>query len=194
MCLCSYCYLWRNVLWMRKSKERFYWFSLKENSEPVRPVIKLGKCTLVNLNIVFSICRLNSEEEYVKGYIWQKQYNQLNSPVTLELIDSIRNDYLSTWDTREMVREKWVITVTGQLTLEVTGRKKMIWHERAVLNLSRFSRNSGRLTGAHWKYIDNGLCSKFVTRIKDSNNMLRGYLNGVGGGQCGQELGLFFSQ
>lgn len=92
-----------------------------------------------------------------------------------------------------MVREKWVITVTAQLTLEVTGRKKMIWHERAVLNLSRFSRNSDRLTGAHWKYIDNGLCSKFVTRIKDSNNMLWGYLNGVGG-QCGQELGLFFSQ
>lgn len=58
----------------------------------------------------------------------------------------------------------------------------MIWHKRAVLNLSRFSRNSDRLTGAHWKYIDNGLCSKFVTRIKDSNNMLRGYLNGVGWG------------
>lgn len=75
----------------------------------------------------------------LRGFIWQKQYNQLNSPVTLELIDSIKNDYLSTWDTREMVREKWVITVMGQLTLEVTGRKK----------------NKNHLA---WK-----VCSKFVT-------------------------------
>lgn len=111
---------------------------------------KIRKCTVVNPNIVFSICSLNSEEDYVKGFIWQTQYNQLNPPVTLELIESIKNDYLSTWDAKETVREKCVITVVGQLILEVTVGKKMIWHERAILNLSRLSRNSDRLTGNIW--------------------------------------------
>lgn len=31
---------------MKKVKSGFYWFSLKENSEPVRPVVKLEKARL----------------------------------------------------------------------------------------------------------------------------------------------------
>lgn len=66
-------------------------------------------------NIVFPICWLNDKEECVKGFVWQKQYNQLNSPGTLELIESIKNDYLSTW---HMVRENWVITAKEELVLK----------------------------------------------------------------------------
>lgn len=45
-------------------------------------------------------------KEYVEGFVWQNQYNQLNSPGILELIESVKTDYLSTQNTKEMAREK----------------------------------------------------------------------------------------
>ena len=77
-----------------------------------------------------------------KGFVRQRQYNQLNSPGMLKLIESIKNDYLSTRHTKEMVRENWVITVMAELILkekEEKKKKKKIVHGRAVLNLSRFN-------------------------------------------------------
>ena len=53
-----------------------------------------------------------------------KQYNQLNSLGALELIESIKNNYLSTWHMKEMVRANWVITIEGELILKVIRKKK----------------------------------------------------------------------
>lgn len=72
----------------------------------------------------FLIRSLNDKKEYVKGFVRQRQYNQLNSPGTLKLIESIKNDYLSTRHTKEMVRENWVITVMGERILKEKKKRK----------------------------------------------------------------------
>lgn len=77
-----------------------------------------------NTDFFFFIRSLNDKKEYVKGFVRQRQYNQLNSPGTLKLIESIKNDYLSTRHTKEMVRENWVITVMGELILKEKKKRK----------------------------------------------------------------------
>lgn len=95
----------------------------------------------------FFIRSLNDKKEYVKGFVRQRQYNQLNSPGTLKLIESIKNDYLSTRHTKEMVRENWVITVMGERILKEKKKEKK--KDCARKGCSEFV-SIQRLTGNIW--------------------------------------------
>ena len=132
------------VFWVKEA----LWLKLKRTSEP-------HDCQLENTFTLWM-----TRKNMFKGFVRQRQYNQLNSPGMLKLIESIKNDYLSTRHTKEMVRENWVITVMGELILkekEEKKKKKRLCTE----GLFWICLDST----AHWKYMDDGLPPQFVTRI-----------------------------
>lgn len=130
------------VFWVEEAS----WPKLKRTGEPVRHLIVNQKLQIF-LFFFFFIRSLNDKKEYVKGFVRQRQYNQLNSPGTLKLIESIKNDYLSTRHTKEMVRENWVITVMGERILKEKKKEKK--KDCARKGCSEFV-SIQRLTGNIW--------------------------------------------
>lgn len=165
------CYFWRNAFRWKSVRcfsffffvEQVFWVEdaswpkLKRTGEPVRHLIVNQKIQI--FFFFFFIRSLNDKKEYVKGFVRQRQYNQLNSPGTLKLIESIKNDYLSTRHTKEMVRENWVITVMGERILKEKKKRK----EKRLCTEGLFWICLD--STAHWKYMDDGLPPQFVTWI-----------------------------